>query len=133
VSTFVADAQQDDTTPPYRLARPRAGLFELGDQGALVTTLHVSSKFKWHCSQETATRRLSRERRHVLQMLASSGHLGVTEAVVMAYGFSTAMLAGMACDGFITVVVDTVCAGARTINVRRLPDHTGAGRKAIED
>ena len=82
--------------------------------------------------RKTATRRLGRERRHVLQILASSGHLGVTEAVVMAYGFSTAMLTGMACDGFITVVVDTVCAGARTINVRRLLI-TDAGRKVIED
>ena len=50
----------------------------------------------------------------------------------MAYGFSTAMLAGMACDGFVTVVIDTVCAGDRTIRVRRLRI-TEVGRKAIED
>ena len=51
---------------------------------------------------------------------------------MMAYGFSTAMLVGMACDGFVTVVVDTVRAGDRTIKVRRLRV-TDAGRKAIED
>jgi hypothetical protein len=39
---------------------------------------------------------------------------------MMAYSFSTAMLAGMACDGFVTVVVDSVRAGDRTIKVRRL-------------
>jgi hypothetical protein len=75
--------------------------------------------------------RLSRERRHVLRILANARHVGVTEAVMMAYGFSTAMLAGMACDGFITAAVETVCAGDRTTKVRRLRI-TDAGRKAIE-
>jgi hypothetical protein len=42
------------------------------------------------------------------------------------------MLAGLSCDGLITVVVDTVCASDRTIKVRRL-QITEAGRKAIED
>ncbi len=51
---------------------------------------------------------------------------------MMAHGCSTAMLAGMACDGFVTVVVDTVPAGDRTIKARRLRI-TDAGRKAIED
>ncbi len=82
--------------------------------------------------RKSAAPRLSRERRHVLKILADSGHLGVTEAIMMAYGFSTAMLVGMACDGFVTVVVDTVRAGDRTIKVRRLRI-TDAGRKAIED
>lgn len=65
-------------------------------------------------------RRLGRERCRVLQVLARSGHLGVTEAMMMAYGFSIEMLARMACDGFITVAVDTVHAGDRTVSVRRL-------------
>jgi hypothetical protein len=51
---------------------------------------------------------------------------------MMAYDFSTAMLVGMACDGFVTVVVDTVRVGDRTIKVRRFRI-TDAGRKAIED
>jgi hypothetical protein len=55
----------------------------------------------------------------------------VTEATMMAYGLSTAMLAGMACDGFVTVVVDTVRVGDRTIKVRRL-QITETGLKAIE-
>jgi hypothetical protein len=41
----------------------------------------------------------------------------------MAYGCSSAMLAGMVCDGFITLMVDT----ARRLRI------TDAGRKAIED
>src|SRR5260370_31180825 len=82
--------------------------------------------------RKSAAPRFSRERRHVLKILAGSGHLGVTEAIMMAYGFSTAMLVGMACDGFVTVVVDTVRAGDRTIKVRRLPI-TGPGPQAIED
>src|SRR5258708_18246477 len=71
-------------------------------------------------------------RRHVLKILAGSGHLGITEAIMMAYGCSTATLVGMACDGFVTVVVDTVRVGDRTIKVRRFRI-TDAGRKAIED
>jgi hypothetical protein len=51
---------------------------------------------------------------------------------MMAYGYSAAMLGGMACDGFIKVVVDTVRAGDRTIKVQRLRI-TETGRKAIED
>jgi len=50
---------------------------------------------------------------------------------MMAYGFSAAMLAGMACDGFVTSAVDTVRAGDRTIKVRRLRI-TDAGQRVIE-
>jgi hypothetical protein len=49
---------------------------------------------------------------------------------MMTYGFSAAMLAGMACDNFVTVVVDTIRAGRRTVKIRRL-QITDAGRKAI--
>jgi hypothetical protein len=80
--------------------------------------------------RRSAAPRLSRERRHTLQILASSGHLGVTEAVMMAYGCSTAMLAGMASDGYVTAVVETVNMGDRTIKVRRI-QITDAGRKAM--
>jgi hypothetical protein len=48
----------------------------------------------------------------------------------MAYGFSTAILAGIVCDGFVAMVVEAVRAGDRTINVRRFRI-TDAGRKAL--
>jgi len=80
--------------------------------------------------KKTAAPRLSRERRHVLQILASSEHLGVTEAIIMAYGVSMATPAGMVCDGFVTVVVETVRADDRTIKVRRFRI-TEAGRKLV--
>jgi hypothetical protein len=89
-------------------------------------------------SKKSATRRkpaaprLSRERRRALQVLANSGHLGVTEAIMMAYGFTTAMLAAMACDGYVTMGIDIVRASDRTTNVRRL-QITDTGRKAIGD
>jgi DNA-binding PadR family transcriptional regulator len=49
---------------------------------------------------------------------------------MMAYG-SSAMLAGMASDGFVTAVVDTVnaCDGMPKVRRFRITD---AGRKAIE-
>jgi hypothetical protein len=48
----------------------------------------------------------------------------------MAYGCSSAMLAGMVCDGFVTLMVDTARIGDRTVRRLRITD---AGRKAIED
>jgi hypothetical protein len=48
----------------------------------------------------------------------------------MAYGVSVATLAGMLCDGLVTVVVETVCADDRTIKVRRF-QITDAGRKFV--
>ncbi len=48
----------------------------------------------------------------------------------MAYGFSTPMLAGMVCDGFVTVAVETVCTSDRMINVRTFRI-TQVGRKAV--
>jgi len=48
----------------------------------------------------------------------------------MAYGVSTAMLAGMVCDGFVAAVVETVRAGDRTVKVKRF-QITGAGRKIV--
>jgi hypothetical protein len=77
-----------------------------------------------------AVPRLSRERRHVLEILARSGHLGVTDTILMPYGFSTAMLAGMVCDGFVTLAVEAVCTGGRTIKVRRFRI-TDVGRSAV--
>jgi hypothetical protein len=91
---------------------------------------HMRKQINGTRSKKSSSRRLSRERCRALEVLVRSGHLGATEATLMAYGFSTAMLAAMACDGFITVVVDTVRAGDRTMNVRRLRI-TDAGREMI--
>src|SRR5258707_15400150 len=88
---------------PSRLPRPSANLVARGPKG----------------------------RRHVLKILAGSGHLGITEAIMMAYGFSTATLVGMACDGFVTVVVDTVRVGDRTIKVRRARVTGGSARAGV--
>jgi hypothetical protein len=51
---------------------------------------------------------------------------------MMAHGCSAAMLPGMTSDGFVTIIVDAIPAGDRTIKVRRL-GITDAGRQAIED
>jgi hypothetical protein len=48
----------------------------------------------------------------------------------MAYGFSSPMLAGMVCDGFVAVAVETICAGDRTTKVRTFRI-TDVGRKAL--
>ncbi len=46
----------------------------------------------------------SKSHNHCAEVLASSGLLGITAVIMLAYGFSTAILPGMACDGFVTMV-----------------------------
>jgi hypothetical protein len=65
-------------------------------------------------------------------MLASSGPSGLTEAILLAHGFSTAWLDGIARTGLAVVATGTVHAGGSTILVLRFRI-AAAGRKAIED
>jgi hypothetical protein len=104
-----------------------------GTEGALESRdMSAQSSKKSTTGKKRAAPRLSRERRRALQVLANSKHLGVTEAIMMAYGFTTAMLAAMRCDGYVTVVIDIVRTGDRTTNVRRL-QITDVGRKVLGD
>jgi len=48
----------------------------------------------------------------------------------MAHGLSTAILAGMLCDGLVTMMVETVYADDRPIKVRKFRI-TDAGRKLV--
>ena len=77
-----------------------------------------------------STRRLSAEGRRALEMLATSGPTGATEAIMLAHGFPAALLAGLARNGLVTGSIGTVHAGARVIQVRRL-SITNAGRLAL--
>jgi hypothetical protein len=77
-------------------------------------------------------RRLKAEQRRALQMLASSGPSGATEAILLAHGFSDELLDGIARLGLVVVTTGTVRAGERTLSVRRLRI-TEVGRKAIGD
>jgi hypothetical protein len=64
-------------------------------------------------------------------MLASSGHVGMTEAILLASGFSVELLVGMAQAGLVVVTTSTARAGASAISVPRL-HITESGRKAID-
>jgi len=77
-----------------------------------------------------STRRLSVEGRRALEMLATSGPTGATEAILLAHGFPAALLAGLTRNGLATGAICTVRAGARVIQVRRL-NITNAGRLAL--
>jgi hypothetical protein len=80
----------------------------------------------------SSVRRLSREERRALEMLATSGPPGATEAILMAHGFPVALLAGMARDGLVAETIGTMRAGARLLQVRRL-SITDAGRRALNE
>jgi hypothetical protein len=75
-------------------------------------------------------RRLSPEGRRALEMLTNSESSSATEAILMAYGFPAALLAGMAQDGLLCEAIGTMRAGARMLRVRRL-SITAAGRLAL--
>jgi hypothetical protein len=79
-----------------------------------------------------STRRLSPEGRRALEMLATSGPTGATEAIMLAHGFPTALLAELTRNGLATGSIGTVRAGARVIQVRRL-SITAAGRLALNE
>ena len=76
-------------------------------------------------------RRLEPKQHRALQVLASSGPVGMTEAILLAHGFSNELLDGMARAGLVVVTTSTVRAGAKIIAVSRLWI-TEAGRKAMD-
>jgi hypothetical protein len=73
--------------------------------------------------------RLSAEQRSALMILAASPR-GLTEALLLAYGFKRDMSAGLVLAGLAMVVTETVRTGGPTIKVERIRI-TAAGRGAL--
>jgi len=74
---------------------------------------------------------LGAEQRRALELLAGSPR-GVTEAVLIVYGFHAEMLARLVLAELATVVTDTIKAGSgRKTRVERMRI-PGAGRRAIQ-
>jgi hypothetical protein len=78
----------------------------------------------------TSTGRLSSEGCRALEMLATSGPSGATEAILMAHGFPAGLLAGLARNGLVAESIGTVRAGARMLQVRHL-SITNTGRLVL--
>jgi hypothetical protein len=83
-----------------------------------------------HNGHDTSKPRLGPERRSALGILADAPH-GLTEAILLAHGFTTELLASLVRDGLATVRRESVNAGERRVEVTRIRI-TDAGRKAIE-
>jgi len=75
--------------------------------------------------------RLSVEQRSALALLAGAGMNGLTETIMLARGFTRAMLFILVRKGLATARWEPVKAGGRTIEVGRVRI-TVAGRKALE-
>ncbi len=75
-------------------------------------------------------RRLSPKARSVLKLLASNS-LGVTEAFVLAHGFTVTMLAGLVRAGLATAQREVVEVGGSPIKFERYRI-TAAGWKALD-
>jgi hypothetical protein len=71
---------------------------------------------------------MRRDQHRALRLLASP--LGVTEAIMLAHGFTVDMLGGLVLDGLITTAPETVRAGGRPVQVVRMMI-TAVGRRAI--
>jgi hypothetical protein len=78
----------------------------------------------------SARRRLTREQRRALELLASDPH-GVTEELMLANWFTIAMLAGLVRAGVATAQRDVVKAATKTPKVQRYCI-TDAGWRALE-
>jgi hypothetical protein len=72
---------------------------------------------------------VSRDQRRALRMLAGCP-LGVTEAIMLAHGFTIEMLTVLVRDGLATATPETVHAGKRPIEVVRVRI-TDNGRLAL--
>ncbi len=75
-------------------------------------------------------RRLSQKARHALELLAIDQR-GLTETLLLTYGFTRGMLAGLVDAGLATEQRQTVRAGGKTIEVVRIRI-TDAGQRALE-
>jgi hypothetical protein len=76
-------------------------------------------------------RRLTREQRRSLELVASHPHGATGDRLVIAHGFETKMLAGLVHEGLATATVgEPVQASGKTVEVVRITI-TDAGRRAI--
>jgi hypothetical protein len=72
---------------------------------------------------------LSTEQRRALRLLANSGD-GVTEALMMAHGFGTKLMAALVEAGLATTSVERVVGGGRVVKITLLKI-SQTGRKAL--
>lgn len=76
-------------------------------------------------------RRLTRDQRRALELLACEQHGATDGLLVLAHGFQIKMLAGLVHDGLATAIVgEGVEADGKTVEVVRIAI-TDAGRRAI--
>jgi hypothetical protein len=75
--------------------------------------------------------RLNPAQRHALSLLAGADMNGVTEAIMLARGFTLPMLGVLVVKGFAIVRWKPVRAGGKTIEVGRFRI-TDVGRRALE-
>jgi hypothetical protein len=75
-------------------------------------------------------RRLSAQRRHALQLLASSQG-GITELVLLAHGVTPHMLGRLLRSGLATIQRETIKSSEQIIDIGRITI-TDAGRRVLE-
>jgi len=76
-------------------------------------------------------RRLTREQRRAIELLASNPHGATEDLLVLAHGFDSDMIAGLVHQRLATAKRESMKACGKTIEVVRITI-TDAGRKALE-
>src|SRR5260370_1454231 len=111
--------------------RPRS-LHNTSLEGTGVSFRHRRVGYKGEGAQMAAAsrkRRLSGEARRALELLGVQD--GITEALMLAHGFTDRMLVRLARAGLITIRHEVIKADGKTIDVGRVWI-TEAGRRALE-
>jgi hypothetical protein len=90
-----------------------------------------SARTEMPTPRQRRTRGPKRDRRRALELLDTAPD-GCTEAIILAHGFKSEMLAELISAGLATARADPIVAGGRPLNVTRIRI-TDAGRRALAE
>ena len=107
------------------------GIVNFVGRGQAVRNKGSSARTEMPTPRRRRTRGPKRDRRRALELLDTAPD-GCTEAIFLAHGFKSEMLAELISAGLATARADPIVAGGRPLNVTRIRI-TDAGRRALAE
>jgi hypothetical protein len=107
------------------------GIVNFVGLGQAVRNEGSSARTEMPTPRQRRTRGPKRDRRRALELLDTAPD-GCTEAIFLAHGFKSEMLAELISAGLATARADPIVAGGRPLNVTRIRI-TDAGRRALAE
>jgi hypothetical protein len=114
-----------------RSALATCGIVNFVGLGQAVRNEGSSARTEMPTPRQRRTRGPKRDRRRALELLDTAPD-GCTEAIFLAHGFKSEMLAELISAGLATARADPIVAGGRPLNVTRIRI-TDAGRRALAE